>query len=673
MGRMMCEGLVRRVFCFSVLGGWVRLVALMRQHLKVLLSFGLVVSALFVPVMGHAAEVHWVEVKSEHFTVMTDANERQGRRIASQFERMRSVFHTLFPTSTYDNGASIVVLALKDKKSFQTLEPAAYLAKGQLDLAGYFMRSPDKNYVLLRLDTEGEHPFSTVYHEYTHYMTAKSAEWMPLWMSEGLAEFYQNTDIEDKDVLLGQPSADDILFLRQQRLLPLTTLLKVDHTSPYYHDEQKGSVFYSESWALTHFILLADNEKGTHRMIDYAKFLIAGEDGVTAAQHAFGDLNQLQKALDNYVAQQSFRYFKMKTVVTADETKFVVRVMPTPEANAIRADVLVYNQRQSDAQVLLDAVLRDDPKNAQARETMGYMRFRDGDIPGARKWYGEAVQLDSKSFLAHYYFAVMSLQSGDRDHDEAVEASLKSAIAMNKQFAPAYDTLAMFYARQGEKFSEAHMLNLQAVQLEPENLRFRMNAAQVLAMQQQWEPALGVLKVAARMAKTPTETYSVQSQIDQVERMQTMMARGGQMRSSRGPVARSERTGTPTTEVETKVTVIDSQTAARRVMPVEVSAAVEEQHYPAAADGPKRKVKGVLRGVTCSYPSVLTLRVEQAGKVVTLYSNNYYKIAFTLGNYDSKEDIQPCKGIEGMKANVEYAEVQDAKVAGQIVSIELNK
>jgi hypothetical protein len=93
---------------------------------------------------------------------------------------------------------------VKDEKDFRSLEPAAYLAKGQVKLAGLFLHALDKNYVLLRVDAEGEHPYEVVYHEYTHLLLAKSADWMPLWMNEGLAEFYQNTDIREKDVALGQ-------------------------------------------------------------------------------------------------------------------------------------------------------------------------------------------------------------------------------------------------------------------------------------------------------------------------------------------------------------------------------------------------------------------------------------------------------------------------------------
>lgn len=186
-------------------------------------------------------------MRSPHFVVVTNSNDKQGRRVADQFERMREVFHTAFPKLQIDPGSPIIVLAVKDEKEFKALEPEAYLAKGSLKLGGLFLRAPDKNYVLMRLDAEGEHPYSVVYHEYTHLLVGKAAEWMPLWMNEGLAEFYQNTEIRDKDALLGEPSRDDILLLRQTRLLPLATLFTVDQKSPYYHEENKGSIFYAES------------------------------------------------------------------------------------------------------------------------------------------------------------------------------------------------------------------------------------------------------------------------------------------------------------------------------------------------------------------------------------------------------------------------------------------
>jgi tetratricopeptide (TPR) repeat protein len=593
---------------------------------------------------------HWFEVQSPHFLVLTDSNEKQARRIAGQFEQMRSVFHTLMPTATADTGSPIVVLALKDKKGFQSLEPEAYLAKNQLNLAGLFLHAPDKNYILLRLDGEGEeeHPFATVYHEYTHLMLMK-ATWLPLWLNEGYAEFYQNTDIRDKEVLLGQPSSDDIIYLRQNRLIPVSTIFKVDYSSPYYHDEQKGSVFYAESWALTHYLVVNDRQKNTHRMNDYAQFLIKGEDSLTAAQHAFGDLSQLQRSLENYVQQAMFSMFKMNSALTVDVASFQGRPVPAPEANAIRADVLVYNERTKEAEALLSTCLQQDPNNALAHEAMGYLKFREHDIPAARKWYSEAVQLDSHSYLAHYYFATLSMQGGVGGQDAAVESSLDAAIKLNPAFAPSYDALANFYAMHDEKLDQAHMLNIQAIQIEPENLYYRLNAASILSQQKQYISAIGVLKAAAGVAKSQAEDEMVQSRIHSLE------------------------AGNSSSPAEATATASGKAVVFKRVDGKMIGVTEEAPNYPAGdSKGPQHTVKGVLRDIRCSYPTVLALTVEQSGKKVTLYTNNYYKVVFTT-TYDSNDEIKPCTAIEDMKASVKYAEVSDQKVAGQILSIELSK
>src|SRR6202050_4594392 len=299
----------------------------------------------------------WVEVRSPHFSVVSNSNEKQARRVADQFERMRSVFHTLFPKIPIDTLGSITVLAIKDEKDFRALEPAEYLAKGQLKLGGLFLRGADKNYVLLRLDAEGEHPYAVVYHEYTHLLLSR-AEWMPLWLNEGLAEFYQNTDIREKEVALGQPSPENLLLLRQNRLLPLATLFTIDHTSPYYHEENKGSIFYAESWALTYYLELKNSREKTNQLTDYAQLLSQHVDAVTAAARSFGDLKQLQSALDGYVRQGSFQYFRIPGATDVDDSAFQSHVLDKAQADAIRADFLAYDQRTADARALLDRILQ---------------------------------------------------------------------------------------------------------------------------------------------------------------------------------------------------------------------------------------------------------------------------------------------------------------------------
>ncbi len=618
------------------------------------------------------APERWLQLRSDHFIILTDSSEKDARRIAIQFELMRTVFHALLPTAAVDADAPITVIALKDRKEFQSIEPAAYLAKGKLELAGLFLRTPDRNYILVRLDTSAseEHPYATVYHEYTHFLNRK-ADWLPLWLNEGFAEFYQNTDIDDKEVRLGQPSREDILYLREHSLLPLATLFAVDHASPYYHDEQKFSVFYSESWALTHFLIINDRIKNTHRLQDYTQNLSDGEDPLTAAQNAFGDLKRLQQALDAYVQQGVFDFFKMPLVSNVDEASLHVQTIATADADAVRADVLLYNGRKEEALALVESALEDDPQNALAHETMGFLKYRDGDIQAARKWYAEAVQLDSQSYLAQYFYATLSLQSGDTADDVTVESSLRDCIRLNPSFAPAFDELARFYASRNRNLREAHILNAQAIALEPGEISYRLNAALVLMQQKQPGNAILVLKAAEHVAKDPNQLAIVQARLQQIEQSQA----GSQIfeaRRANGPAAEPGAGLGPSVTTET-----ETATASNGRLVAE-EGHTEPLFPTASSTGPHRTVRGRVRDVKCYYPAVLSLSLQpdgqnQQAKPVTLYMNNYFKVDFYTLNFRPSGDLKPCTDIEGMNASIDYSEVSSPVAAGQILKVELSK
>jgi len=591
---------------------------------------------------------NWVEVSSPHFTVVCNEQEKDARRAAEQFERMRLVFHTAFPNMQIDPSSPIIVITVNDTKTFRALEPEAYLAKGQLQLAGLFLRGPDKNYVLLRMGAGGDHPYATVYHEYTHLLLSK-AEWIPLWLNEGLAEFYQNTNISQKDTLLGEASADDVLWLRQNRLLPLRTLLAVDHNSPYYHEEQKGSIFYAESWALTHYLQVQDAKNNTYKLRDYMLLVSNRVDPVTAATRTFGDLKRLQSGLERYIEQSSFGAFKLTKELPVDEVSFKAQLLTPTEAEAVRADFLAYNQREKDSRLLLQQVLHDDPSNTLAHETMGYLEAREGNLREAQHWYEQAVKLDSQSYLANYYFAAMALNDGESgaEIDAQIEASLLKAIKLNPSFAPACDELALFYAGRHKNLDQAHMLNLQAVQLDPGNVRFRVDAAEVLLTMQRETDASVVLQTALTVAKTPEETMMVQRRIQALQQMQSMKEQNEEE-------ARRFRT-----------------TANSNAAQVQ-GAALETQQTQETLTGPHQTLTGILKNVRCSAPAIMDIDIETSGKTVAMHTVNYYKVQFSALDFAPTVELRPCTDLEGRHAKVEYVESVATKING-LVAVELHK
>jgi hypothetical protein len=239
---------------------------------------------------------------------------------------------------------------------------------------------------------------------------------------------------------------------------------------------------------------------------------------------------------------------------------------------------------------------------------------------------------------------------------------------LNPDFAPAYDTLAMYYSRDASKANEAHLLNIQAISLEPGNLNYRLNAAAVLMNEQRYTDAVAVLKAASHVARTPDQVASIQARIDQIEQYNATVER-------RRQAEKEPNTQTATTII-TDTRAVTMTSSDDRVVILRPDTAQATPKYPTEAPtGIHHIARGILRDVRCSYPAVLTLSVDQAGKAtaVSLYRNDFNQIEFSAANFTPKGDLNPCTDIEGLKAKVGYAEVSDKSVAGQILSVELSK
>jgi tetratricopeptide (TPR) repeat protein len=450
--------------------------------------------------------------------VLSDASEKEAARLASHFERMRLVFVNLLPGVGDDDSEPIRVIAVRNRMELRTLEPAAYQAAGAVDLAGFFMHSVDRDYILVRVDAEEGNAYPVVYHEYTHAMLRRSAAWMPLWLNEGLAQFYENTDFADKAVWLGGTNAQQLGLLKHNDMLPINMLLTVDAASPYYHDEARGSVFYAQAWALTHMLIMSDRNSGRHRVRDYMERLTLGEDAVRAATGAFGDLGKLQAELADYVAQPRFSFMTMPEEQSPKAMKIATQTVPDAEADAIRADVMAHTGRLADAETLLENLSAADATPGQALETLGYLRFRAGDYAVAKRWLGEAVAANPESYWARTYLALAEMKLGhndavDPEADAVIEVELHQALGIDGDFAPAYDALAMFGLRRQHDLTEAERMARRAVELEPGELSFRLDCAEVMNANKEFAEALEMLRQAMPLARSIEETAAVHDRI----------------------------------------------------------------------------------------------------------------------------------------------------------------
>ncbi|HEV8384181.1 MAG TPA: DUF1570 domain-containing protein, partial [Candidatus Acidoferrales bacterium] len=302
---------------------------------------------LFGGLVSPAAEKdeRWLEVRSPHFAVISNADEKLARRAAAQFEQFRDVFRAAMPGLRVDSGTPLVILAVKDEKSLKAVLPELWLRKGGIRPAGFFLRGLGKDYVALRLDAVGENPFHVIYHEYTHDLMNLNYGIVPQWLSEGLAEFFAHALINSRQATVGLPARAQLALLRKSQLLPLDTLFAVNFTSPYYTEEDKTTIFYAQSWALAHYLMLAENGERRPEIADYLKMLEQDTPAPQAAARAFGNLPALASRLNEYIRQNTFSTLGVPAPAAADDSSYSVREIPLAESMAIRADFLLHNER----------------------------------------------------------------------------------------------------------------------------------------------------------------------------------------------------------------------------------------------------------------------------------------------------------------------------------------
>ena len=63
-----------------------------------------------------AGNPQWVEVRSPHFSVITDAGEKRGREVAVRFEQMRIAFGKLLTKATVNLPVPLQIIAFRNAK-----------------------------------------------------------------------------------------------------------------------------------------------------------------------------------------------------------------------------------------------------------------------------------------------------------------------------------------------------------------------------------------------------------------------------------------------------------------------------------------------------------------------------------------------------------------------------
>src|SRR5262245_66204261 len=105
-----------------------------------------------------AADRPWVEVKSPHFTAISDAGDKPAREVLWAFEQMRIVIQGLFPWAGVDLNRPIVLLVVHNESAMRQLLPDLDERKQTFTPPSMPAYGSDRYYIALRTDRTSDQP-----------------------------------------------------------------------------------------------------------------------------------------------------------------------------------------------------------------------------------------------------------------------------------------------------------------------------------------------------------------------------------------------------------------------------------------------------------------------------------------------------------------------------------
>ena len=162
----------------------------------------LVVVVLAFSILPLRAAEQWIEVKSAHFVLTSNAGEGATRTLAWQLEQIRSAIAALWPWAKVDLNKPLAVFVLRDEPAMKALAPSFWEQKNGVRPASVWVGGVNQNYLAIRADTEARdqldiNPYVTSYFSYISLILQQSVPAsLPMWFSRGLSVVIINTIVQ---------------------------------------------------------------------------------------------------------------------------------------------------------------------------------------------------------------------------------------------------------------------------------------------------------------------------------------------------------------------------------------------------------------------------------------------------------------------------------------------
>jgi tetratricopeptide (TPR) repeat protein len=452
-------------------------------------------------------------------------------------------------------------------------------------------------------------------------------------------------------------------------MLPLRTLFQVGHDSPHYNERNKQSIFYAQSWALMHYLVIGKSGR-VDQLGKFMELIASNVPMEQAFQQAFEmTFEAMEKELRNYVKQSRYNvlsgHFQQKLET---DTGMESAPISEAEAQAYLGDLLLHSRRK-DSEIYLLKALKLDPNLAMAHASLGMLRFYEGKIDEARASLERAVQGNSQNYLIHYYYAYIlsrgegpdgTVTSYSKETAEKIHQHLQKAISLRPDYPQTYSLLGFVSLVTGERIEESLRLLKQAVAASPGRSDLHFIMAQLYLRTSDYKSARQFLEQVTKSNAELEVRQRAQTLLTQVIAFQERVEQPN-TRSTVEPV--NNETEKPELNVNASTTTPAPQPAS------DPSAYLREVLRP-VAEG-ETQLQGTLLRIECEGKLIVFL-VKVGDQTLRLRAGSFDDVEITTYNPEVKGDITcgPRKMEESVVVCFKPITDKRLKADGTIASLE---
>lgn len=374
--------------------------------------------ATFAAVPIPTEKEQWTVRSAGEFTIYSNASDSVTADIARDLLRMREALGKVTRLNTR-SPLPMHVFVFRNQRVMAPFGDALF-GKADAQISGGFLPTRHANYIVVDAGPE-RRVDRVVYHELAHFFLRNTIPVLPVWLDEGLAEYYSTFGIagDHRDrVRIGRPIPEHVLTLRRSRLIPFDRYFAIDQKSPEYIEGPRRQVFYAQSWALMHY-LLSGGETRRQTLNEYFTTLTTPRPKGSPMPPLNVDAADLEHEIRSYLQRPGMAFI---------EYKLSELVIPEPsEAAQLKHDELLFalgsllawnRGTHTDGEAFLREAIRVNPMHAEAHATLGYLSRRRGDAAGARAFFEKAIALGSRD-AGVYVIAGRDMLEGANDFARA--------------------------------------------------------------------------------------------------------------------------------------------------------------------------------------------------------------------------------------------------------------